>query len=50
MAYEEPERMRDIIAEGCFNKKFEDLSDEEKLRVHELAKKIWSKLRLREAI
>jgi len=45
--YVEPERMRDIIAEGCFGRKFEELSDEEKMRVHELAKKIWSKFKLR---
>jgi len=40
MPYEEPERMRDIIAEMIYQKKFDELTDFEKERVHALATKL----------
>jgi len=38
--YQEPTRMRDIIAMVVFGKKFDDLTDEEKMVVHNKAVKL----------
>lgn len=38
--YEEPERLRDLIAKTIYNKNFEQLSDLEKEKVHSIAIKL----------
>lgn len=38
--YIEPERLRDLIAEALFEKRFEDLEDAQKERVHAIAEKL----------
>jgi len=40
MAYTEPERLRDLIADALFDKPFESLSDLEKEKVHRVALKL----------
>jgi hypothetical protein len=47
MVYEEPERTRDMIAKGCFGKSFDELTDEEKMRIHELATELRKKMQLK---
>jgi hypothetical protein len=50
MVYEEPERTRDLIAEHVFGKNFDELSDEEKEAVHELAVELRKKEQLKGSI
>jgi len=38
--WQEPTRLRDLIAEAVYEKKFEELTDEQKLKVHEIATKL----------
>jgi len=50
VVYEEPERTRDLIASYCFGKSFDELSDEEKETVHELAVELRKKEQLKGSI
>jgi hypothetical protein len=50
LIYEEPERTRDLIAEYVFGKNFDELSDEEKEAVHELAVELRKKEQLKGSI
>jgi len=40
--YEEPTRMRDLLARAIYDKDFDELTDEQKNKIHEIASKIWS--------
>jgi len=40
MAYQEPTRMREILAQGVYGKSWDELTDCEKSAIHELATQI----------